>query len=205
MNTRIQVIPLFLKMDSSESLIPNEDDHNYKFRNVTLLKGKQLYIIQTKRKLDLIKKYAVTSKATTPTNKNKPANTYNRERATSTDSSYLQNCQTTNERVAIHKISIKRKLHELLDTFKVCERFLSFLTITDVVSFIRIFNHQISSSAFTFLIKRHAEAQLLAVIISTGCCDGRKKGALGVNCKAKHSHYQLLFFGVNYYLANPSL
>ena len=172
-NPRIQAVPLFFKKDSSDSLIPNEDDNNYKLKNVALLKNKGCYVNKTKRKLDRIKYRRRTNISCPSSSQNfkKSPLTYNRERVTSTDSSCLQNYTTSNIRTSVSKFSIKKKFHELLDTFKVCELFLSYLTITDVLNFTHVFKKQMASSAYSFLIKKQTEQTLLSVIYSLGFDD----------------------------------
>jgi hypothetical protein len=164
-NTLIQAVPLFFKKDSSDSLIPNEDDNNYKSKNVTLFKYKGRFVTKTKRKLDRIR-YRKTNISCLSSNVKKSPLTYNRERGTSTDSSCLQNCTTSNNKTSVSKYSIKKKFHELLDTFKVCELFLSYLTITDVLNFTNVFKMQMASSAYSFLIKKQTEKTLLNVMYS---------------------------------------
>jgi hypothetical protein len=198
-NTLIQAVPLFLKKDSSDSMIPSEDDNNYKLKNVTLLKYKGFYVTKTKRKLDRIK-FRRANISYPSYNVKKSPLTYNRERATSTDSSCLQNCATSNFKTSVSKFSIKKKFHELLDTFKVCELFLSYLTITDVLNFTYVFKKQMASSAYSFLIKKQTEQTLLKAIYSLGFDDERKKDTLGIYLKAIRHHRKLHGFRVYYQL-----
>jgi hypothetical protein len=59
----------------------------------------------------------------------------------------------------------RKKFFEMIENFKICETFLSFLGLTDLLNFNFIIKKNIYSQSYSFLVKKQTESSLSLVII----------------------------------------
>jgi hypothetical protein len=178
-HTHANQIPVFLQKESSESIIPDEDNFHSKIQNVYSLKYKSVLYPKTKHKLDTTKYQKRMPRGLAIIDR-RSAISYSIEHTPSSDSSIAQiytSCHTKFK--FLLKKDWKKRIYEMLESYKICETFLSYLSITDVLNFNYVFHTK--ASPYTFLLKKHTESSMSIVSTYSGIAVMREKVPMGVN------------------------
>ena len=175
--THVQPIPMFLTKESSDSVIPNEDDGFCKNNNVIKLKYHCAIEPKTKSRVGR-HKLRRANKSSTRLEQNSILQASYRRNALSHISNDSRSQSKSSSKSIPHNQNIiipskkgkmnvlaRKKFFEMIENFKICETFLSFLGLTDLLNFNFIIKKNIYSQSYSFLVKKQTESSLSLVII----------------------------------------
>jgi hypothetical protein len=170
--THIHKVPIFINKESSESLIPNEDEDFCKNLNIANLKFHSAFYPQTKAKVgrkNITNKSSSRIAQTTTTyrqaySRNALTHVTNDSKSQSKSSSKSIHSIQYQKRSVVNS-NLKRQFLEMIGKFKVCELFFTFLSAADLINFRNAMRAQIRSSEFRFLVKKQVDLLLNQVVI----------------------------------------
>ena len=160
-HTHANQIPVFIQKESSESVIPDEDNFHSKIQNIYSLKYKSVLYPKTKHKLDTTKYQKRMPRGLAIIDR-RSAISYSIEHTPSSESSLAQRYTSCHTKFRfLLKKDWRKRIYEMLDSYKICETFLSCLSVTDVLNFNYVFHT--TAKPYSFLLKKHTESSLSIV------------------------------------------
>jgi hypothetical protein len=173
--THIHRVPIFINKESSDSLIPNEDEDFCKNLNIVNLKFHSAFYPQTKAKVGRKNKInKSSSKVIQTTSTYRPKYSRNALSHVSNDSKSQSKCSSKSihsiqyQKRSVVNSNLKKQFLGIIGKFKVCEHFLGFLSMADLINFRNAMRVQIRSSEFRFLVKKRIDFLLSQVYNSRG-------------------------------------
>jgi hypothetical protein len=178
-HTHAKQIPVFIQKESSESVIPEEDNLRSKIQNVYSLKYKSVLYPKTKHKLDTTKFQKRMPRCLAIIDR-RSAISYSNEHTPSSESSIAQRYASCHTRFKfLLKKDWKKRIYEMLGSYKICETFLSYLSVVDVLNFNYVFHTR--ATPYSFLLRKHTESSMSIVSGYSGIAIMREKIAMGID------------------------